>query len=296
MRIIQRAIPLTQFAAAMQADQSDFGRDVQCFSSKFGSVDSQLLAVVAQARYFCWFEVEYEDDFLGVCRAIGTGQPGSMYCCGQVSPRRWREMNTYLVGVQLWLGRPDPLPDRVSSKEIAQIGTWLGQRTRARSASWLWGLIRGSGRRVVRRGNDGLVLHSRMFRGCALDRRILQFRFGVEVRLGLEILRVERQYVPVRRQCSLPSVGVQDGPGEHYAYAHVVRVRLDATPGDLERAVELSGQPVRLRERREHPGRRVTRELGLELGDSGGEVLRLRGHRQCPRARPPCGRGVVTQV
>jgi hypothetical protein len=126
MSVRQHVIPMSEFAQAMRKTSESFAKRVGEFED--------TLAVIAQATYFCWFEVEYERDYLDVCRAIGFGRPTSLNLCGQVSPRRWTEMNTYIVGVQRWLGVERPLFCELSSAKLKQIYEWLGDRIPAKEA------------------------------------------------------------------------------------------------------------------------------------------------------------------
>lgn len=130
----QRIIPMIEFAQAMRKSSESFAKRIREFEAAFGTVDPDTLAVIAQATYFCWFEVEYEKDYFEVCRAIGLGSPTSLYLCGQVSPRRWTEMNTYVVGVQRWLGVERPLFCGLSGAKLERIGGRLGDRTPVKAA------------------------------------------------------------------------------------------------------------------------------------------------------------------
>jgi hypothetical protein len=134
MSVRQEIIPMNEFAQAMRQTSESFAKRVRGFEDVFGTVDPDTLAVIAQATYFCWFEVEYEQDYLDVCRAIGLGRPTSIYLCGQVSPCRWTEMNTYVVGVQRWLGVERPLFCELSSAKLKQIYEWLGDRIPAKES------------------------------------------------------------------------------------------------------------------------------------------------------------------
>jgi hypothetical protein len=111
----------------MLTSDAGFAERVRRFEDVFGGTDADSLAVMAQASYFCWFEVEYERDYLEVCRAIGSGKPTSLYLCRQVTPERWARMNSYVIGVQHWLGSTMPTPHTADLGKIAQIIQWLGQ-------------------------------------------------------------------------------------------------------------------------------------------------------------------------
>jgi hypothetical protein len=127
MPVTQRIVPMRAFARAMLKSDEGFAERIRRFEDAFGKVDADTLAVMAQASYFCWFEVEYERDYVEVCRAIGSGKPTSLFLCRQVTPKRWAEMNSYIVGVQRWLGSDAPLPEAVDLSKIAQIIQWLGE-------------------------------------------------------------------------------------------------------------------------------------------------------------------------
>ena len=127
MAATQAILSMVELAQAMRDSDPTFALRVARFEEEFGSVDANTLGVMAQASYFCWFEIEYEQDYLDVCRAIGTGQPTSLYLCQQVSPRRWQEMNTYVVAIQRWLGDRRAPPSDLSSALLAEIDDWLGE-------------------------------------------------------------------------------------------------------------------------------------------------------------------------
>jgi len=123
-----------EFAQAMLESDEGFAERVRSFEDAFGKADPDTLAVMAQASYFCWFEVEYERDYVEVCRAIGSGKPTSLFLCRQVTPGRWAEMNSYVVGVQRWLGSDALLPEAVDVDKISQIMQWLGERSPPKEA------------------------------------------------------------------------------------------------------------------------------------------------------------------
>ena len=114
----QRVISLKEFAKAALARDSSFAERVRHFETRFGTVDGDTLAVLAQAAYFCWGENEYQSDLVEVCQAIRIGKPTSLYHCRQITPERWTEMNTYVIGVQRWLGVDLPLPRGIDSGKI----------------------------------------------------------------------------------------------------------------------------------------------------------------------------------
>ena len=134
MSVRQSVIPMREFARAMYETDKGFARRVRAFEHVFGEVDTDTLAVMAQASYFCWFEVEYEQDYTDVCRAIGMGRPTSLHLCRQITPQRWTEMNTYVVGVQRWLGVERPLACQLSGAKLERIAEWLGDHTSPKEA------------------------------------------------------------------------------------------------------------------------------------------------------------------
>lgn len=134
MPVTQRTVPIREFARAMLESDGGFAERVRRFEDVFGSTDTDSLAVTAQASYFCWFQVEYERDYVEVCRAIGSGKPTSLYLCRQVTPERWAQMNSYVVGVQRWLGSTVPTPHAADLHKIAQIRQWLGKPSPQKTA------------------------------------------------------------------------------------------------------------------------------------------------------------------
>jgi hypothetical protein len=124
MAVKQHLISITEFAQALLEADSKFAERVQYFQTRFGIVDLDTLAVLAQATYFCWFEHEYERDYIEVCRAIGTGRPTSLFLCRQVTPARWVQMNTYVIAVQHWLGFNLHLTKEINIRKIEQIARW----------------------------------------------------------------------------------------------------------------------------------------------------------------------------
>ena len=134
MNIEQQIIPMSKFAQAMLDHSPGFADRVHKFEREFGPVDGDTLSVLAQASHFCWYEAEYARDYLAVCRAIGTGRPTSLYLCRQVTPRRWAEMNSYVAGVQRWLGVTAPIPPETNRRKVQQVTGWLGQWTPEKQA------------------------------------------------------------------------------------------------------------------------------------------------------------------
>jgi hypothetical protein len=121
-------IPMADFARAMREADPGFAARVRGYEARFGRADPDTLAVLAQASYYCWFTCDYAPDFLHVCEAIGAGVPTSLRLCGQVSPRRWVQLNTYLIGVQRWLGDARPVPPGADGNRVNRIAEWLGPR------------------------------------------------------------------------------------------------------------------------------------------------------------------------
>ncbi len=113
---------------------AEFLDRVARFEQAFGPVSEDMLGVLAQASYFCWFEVEYAYDWFEICRATALGKPTSLQLCGQVTPQRWREVNTYVVGVMLWLGEDHALPCELDHSHLTRIDTWLGEHGTAKDA------------------------------------------------------------------------------------------------------------------------------------------------------------------
>ena len=134
MSVRQHIIPMREFAQAMYRTDRGFARRVRAFEHVFGEVETDTLAVMAQASYFCWFEVEYEQDYTDVCRAIGMGRPTSLHLCRQITPQRWTEMNTYVVGVQRWLGLEHPLRCQLDGARLERIDRWLGDHSSPKEA------------------------------------------------------------------------------------------------------------------------------------------------------------------
>lgn len=130
----QRVISIKEFARAMLGADSAFAQRVRTFESRFGEVDADTLAVLAQAAYLCWYECDYASDLLSTCRAIGTAKPTSIHHCAQVTPERWAGLNAYVVGAQRWLGVDLSLPDGVDGARVERIGKWLGERDLAKEA------------------------------------------------------------------------------------------------------------------------------------------------------------------
>ena len=131
MRNTGQMIPLTDFGAAMRARADDsFAARVEGYASRFGEPDRETLAVLAQAAYYCWGNCHFRENLLQVCAAIGSGRPTCMYLHSQVSPPRWAELNSYVVGVQVWLNPGDArVPDGVDRELVAAIAGWLGEHS-----------------------------------------------------------------------------------------------------------------------------------------------------------------------
>ena len=125
---------MRDFAEAMLRHAGDgFPYRVRQFESRFGRADQDTLAVLAQAAYYCWGNCHYRDNLPQVCMAINTGRPTSMYLHNQVRPRRWIELNAYLVGVQCWLNPvAAQAPDVVDTDTLDLIARWLGGHSSAK--------------------------------------------------------------------------------------------------------------------------------------------------------------------
>lgn len=117
----------------LEADTT-FAERVGSFEQRFGTADADTLSVLAQAAYFCWNNCECQTNLAELCHAIGTGKPTMSYYHCQVSPDRWTEMNTYVVGLQCWLGVTLPMPNEVTTVKVEEIMRWLGRRNRAKEA------------------------------------------------------------------------------------------------------------------------------------------------------------------
>lgn len=130
----QATIPLSDLAVAMRSRSIGFARRVARFESQFGPADDATLATLAQAAYFCWFECEYEADFLGVCQAIGLGRSTSLLLCAQITPARWNAIHAYVVAVQRWRGMDCALPRLVNDVKVQKIYDWLGPRNPSKEA------------------------------------------------------------------------------------------------------------------------------------------------------------------
>jgi len=135
--VVQQTNSLKLFAEAMCEQHDSFAQRLRSFEEAFGSVGRDGRALLAQAAYFCWFHGEYQGNLLSTCRAIGSGRASHLYLCGQVTPTRWSTINTYVVGGQRWLGGAPGSPTLLDASQLAQIATWLGERSPARE-----GLIR----------------------------------------------------------------------------------------------------------------------------------------------------------
>jgi hypothetical protein len=129
----QQQIPTTEFAAAMLERDAGFRERVRRFEARFGPANANTLAVLAQTAYLCWFECEYQRNFVDACRAIGGSRPTSLTLCGQVTPRRWLALNAYVIGIQQWLGIELPVPGPVSGR-AQKISEWLGHRSAAKDS------------------------------------------------------------------------------------------------------------------------------------------------------------------
>ncbi len=130
----EEIIPISEFADAMRESDAIFAERVAAFAERFGCVSHDMLGVLAQSAYICWFECEFEEDLVATCRAIGSCRPTSLYICGQISPQRWLFLNEYVLGIQTWLGMDAALEVETNNAHIQQIVSWLGQMNEERKA------------------------------------------------------------------------------------------------------------------------------------------------------------------
>lgn len=131
---VHPCIPLVEFAQAMLGAHDAFAERVGHFGHRFGSVSPDTLALLAQAAYFCWFEAEYEADLLSLCLAIGQMKPSSVLICQQISVQRWHQLNSYVGGVQRWLGRDLSASPEADPAVISKVKDWLGAPNPAKRA------------------------------------------------------------------------------------------------------------------------------------------------------------------
>jgi len=134
MTVPGSTISLTEFAKAMRETGGTFAQSVSGFESRFGAVDDDKLAVLAQASFLCWVNLEAQRNLIAVCEAIRTGKPTHQYYHCQITPERWVEMHSYLVGIQRWLGVEQPLPPQIDASKVEQIAGWLGEPSPAKIA------------------------------------------------------------------------------------------------------------------------------------------------------------------
>ncbi len=212
-------VPLAQFAKDMLETDVVFADRVRNIEKQFGAADDDTLAVLAQAAYFCWFEFEYENDLVEVCRAIGVGKPTSMHLCLQVSPERWAEMNTYVVGVQRWLGLDLPLPNEVDGAKVEQTKQWLGDRNPAREAL------------------------AQLFLVHLLDQ--LLFRASL-AKMGGDTQEKRREYTDFAPWYARPG-GLRSGTGQEKLFIEKCKLRvhdeMSLAPRDAEELIERILQP-----------------------------------------------------
>ena len=134
MTVPGTTVSLTEFARAMREAGGTFDQSVRHFESRFGAVDDDTLAVLAQAAFLCWVNVEAERNLLAACEAIRTGKPTYQYYHCQITPERWIEMHSYLVGIQHWIGVERPLPSQIDASKVELISGWLGEPSPAKVA------------------------------------------------------------------------------------------------------------------------------------------------------------------
>jgi len=138
MTLSQRTVPMVAFARAMYERAPAFASRVDdLYAAR--TIGDDHLAVCAQTAFYCWFEAEYAADFWRLLQAIGSGRPTRLFLCCQVSPKRWRDLHAYVVGVQRWLGTAGPTQEGLDAKRMARIAAWLGRPTEAKRAlAWLY--------------------------------------------------------------------------------------------------------------------------------------------------------------
>ncbi len=134
MTVQSSTISLIEFAKAIREAGGSFDQSVSHYESCFGAVDDDILAVLAQAAFLCWVNVEAERNLLAACEAIRTGKPTYQYYHCQITPDRWIEMHSYLIGIQRWLGVEQPLPPQIDVSKVEQIAGWLGEPSPAKVA------------------------------------------------------------------------------------------------------------------------------------------------------------------
>ena len=134
MALAKMSVSAVEFARAMRAQGGSFAETVVRFEARFGAVDDEMLAVLAQAAFLCWHNADLEKNLLALCTAIRTGKPTVHYYHCQITAQRWNEMHSHLVGIQRWLGVQHPLPPQVGPHKVDEIGRWLGERTPTKEA------------------------------------------------------------------------------------------------------------------------------------------------------------------
>ena len=125
---------MTEFARAMLEADEAFASRVRSFGERFGQVAEDTLGVLAQAAYLCWGNLEYDRNLDDVVRAIGKGRPTRLFYHRQVTPERWAEVNSYIVGAQEWLGLRAPVPDSVDEWTVGLTPEWLGEASPGKKA------------------------------------------------------------------------------------------------------------------------------------------------------------------
>ena len=118
----------------MRGSDPVFAERVAALEGQFGCVSDDMLCVLAQSAYICWYEGEFEDDLMATCRAIGTGKPTYLYLCSQISPRIWDFLNEYVMAIQTWLATGAPSPPAPNPARVRQIMSWLGPRDEKRES------------------------------------------------------------------------------------------------------------------------------------------------------------------
>ncbi|MHA2281806.1 MAG: hypothetical protein ACXAC5_13265 [Promethearchaeota archaeon] len=128
-----KTISLISFAKAMFDKKREFFSLVKDFEKDFGQVNDEMLGILAQTAFFCYFNNQYKENLLNTCKAIGSGQPNRLYLHRMISPERWDELHDYIIGLQLWRGVSLSLP-RITSKKWDLISNWLGMKTEIKEA------------------------------------------------------------------------------------------------------------------------------------------------------------------
>ncbi|MBD3182566.1 hypothetical protein GF312_09760 [Candidatus Poribacteria bacterium] len=130
----QASISIIDFGKAMLKMDYRFKVRVKDFEKKFGKVNDNTLAIMAQAAYFCWGNAEYKNNILHICKAVRTGKPTYLIYHNQLTPERWSLINSYLLGVQKWLGFDFQNNIKADKVVIEKINQWLGEHSPEKEA------------------------------------------------------------------------------------------------------------------------------------------------------------------